>query len=80
LNFGLELSLNICHEFLNHGKYFRLREKKEYPSKMTIIINKGDKIFKMSMRSNIRHTPNITMNYSKVSRNTMSTSWKRKTN
>lgn len=77
-NTSLKLSFNICKKFLKHRKHFRFRPKKIYPSKLTIIINKCDKIFIMSMINYMRHSPHITMNRFKTSGSTMSTRRKRK--
>ena len=77
-NTCLKLSFNICQKFLKHRKHFRFRPKNIYPGKPTVIINKRDKIFIVSMRNYTRHTPHITMNQLKTSGSTMGTRWERK--
>ena len=58
---GRKLGLNMCMKKLKNIKQSIFRMQKVNPCEATIVINKSDKVLVISMGSNWRHSPHITV-------------------
>ena len=58
---GWKLGQDMCMKNLKNRKYFVFRMEEINPCETAIVVNKSDRVFVISMRSDRCHTPHITM-------------------